>query len=126
MSQKAIVALIKHVAYESIPSDRGGKHGPKGRALAAFIAARNAALDDSDASAYGRLEDLLSRFEAAFPEYHFSTSKGRPLNAAPSYTATITADRMPLGAGESTVSLADAFEIAFRASGLEWPRTQST
>jgi hypothetical protein len=36
--------LRLHVAYEAIPADRGGKNGPKGRAWAAFIAARDAAL----------------------------------------------------------------------------------
>jgi len=37
-------ALKLHVAYEAVPTDRGGRDGPKGKAWAAFIAARDAAL----------------------------------------------------------------------------------
>lgn len=36
--------LKLHVAYEAVPRDRGGRDGPKGRAWAKFIAARDAAL----------------------------------------------------------------------------------
>ena len=39
-----IEALELHVAYEKIPADRGGTNGTKGRAWAAFIAARDAAI----------------------------------------------------------------------------------
>jgi hypothetical protein len=37
-------ALELHRTWEALPTDRGGKYGPKGRAYAAFIAARDAAL----------------------------------------------------------------------------------
>jgi hypothetical protein len=37
-------ALKLHVAYEALPADRGGKLGPKGRAWAAFVNARDDAL----------------------------------------------------------------------------------
>ncbi|WP_277019023.1 MULTISPECIES: hypothetical protein [Paracoccus] len=37
-------ALELHVAYEATPPDRGGKNGPKGKAWAAFIKARDRAL----------------------------------------------------------------------------------
>jgi hypothetical protein len=37
-------ALRLHKVYEALPTDRGGSDGPKGRARAAWIAARNAAL----------------------------------------------------------------------------------
>lgn len=40
----AEAALKLHVAYEAVPTDRGGKHGPKGKAWKAFIEARDAAL----------------------------------------------------------------------------------
>ena len=41
----AMLEAIKlHVAYEALPQDRGGKNGPKGKAWAAFIAARDAVL----------------------------------------------------------------------------------
>lgn len=42
--QKLVEALRLHVAYEALPTDRGGKSGPKGRAWAEFISARDAAL----------------------------------------------------------------------------------
>lgn len=42
-------ALKLHVEYGAVPRDRGGKSGPKGRAWAAFIEARDAALGGSDA-----------------------------------------------------------------------------
>lgn len=41
---KAIEALRLHVAFEAVPADRGGPNGPKGRAWAAFIKARDEAL----------------------------------------------------------------------------------
>lgn len=44
IAEAATEALKLHVEYESIPPDRGGKNGPKGRAWAAFISARDAAL----------------------------------------------------------------------------------
>lgn len=37
-------ALRLNVAYEAVPADRGGSSGPKGKAWAAFIAARDAAI----------------------------------------------------------------------------------
>ena len=46
----ALLEAVKlHVAYEALPQDRGGKDGPKGRAWAAFIAARNAAIAAAEA-----------------------------------------------------------------------------
>lgn len=41
-------ALRLHAAYEALPTDRGGKHGPKGKAHAAWIAARDAALSKTE------------------------------------------------------------------------------
>ena len=38
-------ALALHVAYEAVPSDRGGHDGPKGKAWTSFITARDAALN---------------------------------------------------------------------------------
>jgi hypothetical protein len=43
----ALAALKLHVAYEAVPADRGGKRGPKGKAWAAWIAARDAAIRDA-------------------------------------------------------------------------------
>lgn len=37
-------ALRLHVAYEAMPRDRGGKNGPRGKAWAAFVSARDAAI----------------------------------------------------------------------------------
>lgn len=42
----AVEALRLHIVYEALPSDRGGKNGPKGKAWAAFIAARDKVLND--------------------------------------------------------------------------------
>lgn len=42
---KAIEALRLYEAWEAIPADRGGKNGPKGRAYAAFLAAKDEALN---------------------------------------------------------------------------------
>lgn len=42
--RELVEVLMLHAAYESTPSDRGGKNGPKGEAYAAFISARDAAL----------------------------------------------------------------------------------
>ena len=53
IAEAAIEALKLHVEYESIPADRGGKNGPKGRAWAAFISARNAALSALEGQAHG-------------------------------------------------------------------------
>lgn len=44
MNKKALDALKLHVEYEALPADRGGKDEPKGKAWAAFIKARDAAL----------------------------------------------------------------------------------
>lgn len=43
----ALKALRLHVEYEALPQDRGGNNGPKGKAWAAFVAARDAALGKS-------------------------------------------------------------------------------
>lgn len=43
-SDAALQALTLHVAYEKLPTDRGGAGGPKGKAWQAFIDARDAAL----------------------------------------------------------------------------------
>lgn len=40
----AMEALKLHAAYEAMPTDRGGKKGPKGIAWTSFIEARDAAL----------------------------------------------------------------------------------
>lgn len=40
----ALAALRLHVIYEALPADRGGRNGRKGKAWAAFIEARDAAL----------------------------------------------------------------------------------
>jgi len=37
-------ALQLHVAYEAIPTDRGGSQGPKGKAWTAYVEARDAAI----------------------------------------------------------------------------------
>ena len=44
IEKAALKALRLHVKYEATPTDRGGKSGPKGKAWAAFIKARDAAL----------------------------------------------------------------------------------
>lgn len=46
--EKMREAFLLHVAYEATPTDRGGSQGPKGRAYAAWIAARDAALKDAE------------------------------------------------------------------------------
>lgn len=43
-------ALELHVAYESLPRDRGGENGSKGKAWNAFIVARDAALSTNRGS----------------------------------------------------------------------------
>jgi hypothetical protein len=43
-------ALRLHLAYEQVPADRGGANGPKGKAWAAYVAAR----DHAVAKAEGR------------------------------------------------------------------------
>lgn len=64
----------------------------------------------------------MQRFEASFPELFWHIAKGRLSVDEPIYGATInTVGGMEIGAGESDVSVEDAFEIAFRNSGLEWP-----
>jgi hypothetical protein len=45
-----IEALRLHLAYEQVPADRGGANGPKGKAWAAYVAAR----DHAVAKAEGR------------------------------------------------------------------------
>lgn len=116
MSAKALEALKLFETYEAMSADRGGKDGPKGRAYSAFVVAKDAALKETAS------DDIIARFEAAFPEYHWHTAKGR-LNASNPlvYTVSITSGRTPLGAGESTISASEAFAVAFARSGLEWP-----
>lgn len=43
MSDKALEALRLYDVWESIPTDRGGKDGPKGRAFEAFLKAKEEA-----------------------------------------------------------------------------------
>lgn len=43
-SPDLLEALELHVAYEAVPTDRGGSQGPKGKAWAAFVEARDAAI----------------------------------------------------------------------------------
>lgn len=40
----ALEALRLHKVWEDLPQDRGGANGPKGRALQAFLVARDSAL----------------------------------------------------------------------------------
>jgi hypothetical protein len=48
----AMLETVKlHVAYEALPQDRGGRNGPKGKAWAAFIAARDAVLATAEVAA---------------------------------------------------------------------------
>jgi hypothetical protein len=117
MSAKALEALKLFQAYEAMSVDRGGKDGPKGRAYSAFVAAKDVALKETTN------DDIIARFEAAFPEYHWHTAKGRLQGNNPLiYTASITSGRTPLGAGESNISASEAFAVAFGRSGLEWSR----
>lgn len=44
MSAKAVEALRLYEAFKAMAADRGDKNGPKGRAYAAFVAAKDAAL----------------------------------------------------------------------------------
>lgn len=41
---EAIACLKAHVEYEAMPRDRGGKHGPRGRAWTAFVKSRDATI----------------------------------------------------------------------------------
>lgn len=45
MNDLAIKALRLYEAYESLPTDRGGKNGPKGKAWQAFLDAKKEALN---------------------------------------------------------------------------------
>lgn len=67
MTDLAIKALRLHVAYEAVPRDRGGDNGPKGRAWAAFIEARDAALKPVEATGHDRAS-YFAGANAAFAE----------------------------------------------------------
>lgn len=47
LDQKAVEALRLYDIYDRMPSDRGGKNGPRGRAYQAFVAAKDEALTAS-------------------------------------------------------------------------------
>lgn len=59
----AIEALKLHVAYEAIRPDRGGHNGPKGKAWAAFIAARDAALSSRPSQPDPKREEIVRVLE---------------------------------------------------------------
>ncbi|MBD8556344.1 hypothetical protein IFT84_17690 [Rhizobium sp. CFBP 8762] len=67
-------------------------------------------------------EKVLDAFEKAYPELFWHVGRGKVSAGEPLYGAIIaTASGTEIGHGESDVSLDDAFKIAIRNAGLEWP-----
>ncbi|MFN7010058.1 MAG: hypothetical protein ACK4PN_08495 [Allorhizobium sp.] len=65
------------------------------------------------------LRDIVSAFEAAYPELYYHIAKGKVCAGEPLYGAIITTmGATEIGHGESDISADDAFRIAIENAGL--------